>query len=329
MYPIKFKPILNPTIWGGNNISLYKQISQVADKIGESWEISQVADNVSVVSNGELAGKTLSELIEVYGSQLLGEKIKDRFDDKFPLLIKFIDACDDLSIQVHPNDEIAAKRHNSLGKTEMWYVVDAAPDASLIIGFAEDCTRDEYLEALKAEGIENLLQKVPVSKGDVMFIPAGLVHAIGKGVVVAEIQQSSDITYRIYDYKRKDANGKERQLHTDEALDVIDFSQAIEPKIKYNAKINKNTPLVQCDYFTTNVLRMNEEFVRNYTSIDSFVVYICLEGDFVIDYNEEKTTVNKGETVLIPASIDRILLIPEKEVTLLEVFVSENHMFEN
>jgi mannose-6-phosphate isomerase len=204
----------------------------------------------------------------------------------------------------------------------MWYVVDADKGAELIIGFTKDCTRDEYLDALEAGEVENLLQKVPVTKGDVLFIPAGLVHAIGKGVVVAEIQQSSDITYRIYDYKRTDDNGNERELHTEQALDVINFAAAKDPKTSYHTQLNDITPLVECDYFTTNILRFDAALTRNYGTLDSFVAYMCLEGSLLIECNDEKTIVNKGDTVLIPACIDELVLIPDQVATLLEVYVS-------
>jgi mannose-6-phosphate isomerase len=253
--------------------------------------------------------------------ELIGDQNYDTFGLSFPLLFKLIDANENLSIQVHPGDEVASERHNSFGKTEMWYVVDADKGAELIIGFSEDCSRDTYLDAMEEDKVEDLLQKVPVSKGDVFFIPAGLVHAIGKGVVVAEIQQSSDITYRIYDYKRTDDKGNERDLHTEQALDVIDFTASKDPKTNYNAALNEVTPLVSCSYFTTNVLRFDQNITRHYAAIDSFVAYMCLEGNFVIEFENTKTIVNKGDTVLIPASIDQLSLIPDNEVCLLEVYV--------
>ena len=321
LYPLKFEPILKDKIWGGTKLkSLFNKAAET-DKLGESWELSGYENDESVVTNGFLAGNTLPELIEIYMGELIGDSIFDEYGLSFPLLFKLIDANENLSIQVHPGDEVAAERHNSYGKTEMWYVVDAEPGAELIIGFSEDCSRDEYLDALDEGRIEDLLQKVPVKKGDVFFIPAGLVHAIGKGVVVAEIQQSSDITYRIYDYKRVDDQGNERELHTEQALDVINFNASKEPKTVYTPLMNEVTPLVSCNYFTTNMLRFNKSIARQYAKIDSFVSYMCLEGNFVIDFGGEKTIVNKGDTILIPASIDELSLIPDAEVTLLEVYV--------
>ncbi len=321
LYPLKFEPILKDKIWGGTKLkSLFNKAAET-DKLGESWELSGYENDESVVTNGFLAGNTLPELIEIYMGELIGDSIFDEYGLSFPLLFKLIDANENLSIQVHPGDEVAAEHHNSYGITEMWYVVDAEPGAELIIGFSEDCSRDEYLDALDEGRIEDLLQKVPVKKGDVFFTPAGLVHAIGKGVVVAEIQQSSDITYRIYDYKRVDDQGNERELHTEQALDVINFNASKEPKTVYTPLMNEVTPLVSCNYFTTNMLRFNKSIARQYAKIDSFVSYMCLEGNFVIDFGGEKTIVNKGDTILIPASIDELSLIPDAEVTLLEVYV--------
>ncbi|HEY5591737.1 MAG TPA: type I phosphomannose isomerase catalytic subunit [Paludibacter sp.] len=321
LYPLKFEPILKDKIWGGTKLKSLFGKAAVSDKLGESWELSGYEADESVVINGFLAGNNLPELIEIYMGELVGDKIYDEYGLYFPLLFKLIDANENLSIQVHPGDEVAAERHNSYGKTEMWYVVDADQGSELIIGFSKNCSRDEYLDALDEGLVEDLLQKVPVKKGDVFFIPSGLVHAIGKGVVVAEIQQSSDITYRIYDYKRTDDQGNERELHTEQALDVINFEASKEPKTNYEPLLNEITPLVTCDYFTTNMLRFDHNINRHYAKIDSFIAYMCLEGNFVIEFEGEKTVVNKGDTVLIPACIDELSLIPDSLVTLLEVYV--------
>jgi mannose-6-phosphate isomerase len=322
LYPLKFSPILKDKIWGGTKLKSLFNKQAVTDKLGESWELSGYEGDESVVTNGFLAGNTLTELIEIYMGELIGDSIFDEYGLSFPLLFKLIDANENLSIQVHPNDEVAAERHNSFGKTEMWYVVDADPGSELIIGFTEECSRETYLKAMAEDRVEDLLHKVTVTKGDVFFIPAGRVHAIGKGVVVAEIQQSSDITYRIYDYKRKDANGKERELHTEEALDVINFEASKQPKTLYTPLLNVTTPLITCDYFTTNLLKFDKEIDRQYAKIDSFVAYMCLEGTFSIDFEGDKTSVTKGDTVLIPAGIDDLTLVPDGNVTLLEVYVA-------
>ena len=321
LYPLKFEPILKDKIWGGTKLKNIFDKQATTDKLGESWELSGYENEESVVTNGFLAGNNLAELIEIYMGELIGDKVYDQYGLTFPLLFKLIDANDYLSIQVHPGDEVAAERHNSFGKTEMWYVVDADENAELIIGFSKDCTRDEYLDALDDNKVEELLQHVPVKKGDVFFIPAGLVHAIGKGVVVAEIQQSSDITYRIYDYKRVDDKGNERELHTEQALDVINFDAAENPKTAYQVIPNEITPLVSCDYFTTNLIQFDTALIRNYGQLDSFIAYMCLEGSFFVEANNEKTVINKGDTVLIPACIDEVGLTPHDKVTLLEVHV--------
>ncbi len=321
LYPLKFQPILKDKIWGGNKLKSIFNKAAETDKLGESWELSGYENDESVVTNGFLAGNNIAELIEIYMGELVGEKNFDEFGHTFPLLFKLIDANQNLSIQVHPNNEVAIERHNTLGKTEMWYVVDAEEDGKLVIGFSKDCTQETYLEALENDQVENLLQSISVKKGDVFFIPAGLVHAIGKGVVIAEIQQSSDITYRIYDYKRVDDNGNERELHTEQALDVIDFKASINPKTSYQVVENQISPLVSCEFFTTNMLKFDKAITRNYGSIDSFVVYMCLEGSFVLICNDEKLNVNKGETILIPACINEIDLIPDNEAILLEVYI--------
>ena len=322
LYPLKFNPILKDKIWGGTKLqSLFNKPTD-SKQLGESWELSGVERDESVVTNGFLAGNNIAELIEIYMGELVGDKVFEKFGLTFPLLFKLIDANDDLSIQVHPNDETGMERHNSFGKTEMWYVVDAEPGAELIIGFTQDSSKEEYSAALESGDVENILQKVPVAKGDVFFIPAGLVHAIGRGTVIAEIQETSDITYRIYDYKRTDENGKERDLHIEEALDVINFSATKEPKTAYTPDLNKVVPLVECEYFVTNSIRFQREIIRSYVSLDSFVVYMCIDGNFEIEVNGEKTKVEKGETVLIPAIIDEVKLIPSGEATILEVYVS-------
>ncbi len=320
LYPLKFQPILKDKIWGGKKLKTIFQKEGSTDKSGESWEISGYAGDESVVTNGFLAENNLQELIEIYMGELVGDSVYEQYGLTFPLLFKIIDANQNLSIQVHPGDEVAAERHNSFGKTEMWYVIDADPGGELIIGFSKDSSRDEYLDALENDHVEDLLQKVPVKKGDVFFIPAGLVHAIGKGVVVAEIQQTSDITYRIYDYKRTDENGNERELHTEEALDVINFEASTHPKVDYIKQLNEIVPLVKCDYFTTNLISFDNAINRNYGTIDSFKAYMCMEGNFTVEFNKEKTIVYQGDTIMIPACINEISLIPDGEVTLLEVF---------
>ncbi|MFV0390468.1 MAG: type I phosphomannose isomerase catalytic subunit [Paludibacteraceae bacterium] len=322
MYPLKFQPIVKDKIWGGDKLEkLYGKNADGLPNIGESWELSGYPTDVSVVANGYLVGKTLQELLDTYKEQLVGRRVFQRFGNSFPLLFKLIHAEDDLSIQVHPNDETARKKHNSLGKTEMWYVLHAEPKAELIVGFNEDLTKEQYAEALKTGKIEELMQKVPVEAGDVFFIPAGLVHAIGKGIVVAEIQESSDATYRIYDFNRKDDKGNERELHTDLALEAIDFTATKNPKQVYTPVLNETVQLVKCPYFTTNLLELDKKLTLPYNLTETFVVYMCLEGSFEISGATANVLVEKGETVMLPAGMKYPTLSPNGKAKILEVFI--------
>ena len=322
LYPLKFEPICLEKIWGGNRLKTLLGKKYETKNCGESWEISGVEGNISVVANGFLKGNDLSELIEIYMGDLVGDKIYEQFGIEFPLLIKFIDAQDDLSIQVHPNDELSKERHNAFGKTEMWYVVDAAEGALINSGFNQPVDREKYLEYLENGNLIDLLKYDEAKVGDVFFIPAGRVHAIGKGSLVAEIQQTSDVTYRIFDYNRKDDKGNLRELHTDLALDAIDFTYLDDYKTKYTAELNKPTEIVSCKYFTTNILEFDKPIEKDYNNLDSFVIYITLEGNFEVETEEGNENVSKGETVLIPASIEFLKLNPHNEkVKLLEVFI--------
>ncbi len=321
MYPIKFTPFFKSNIWGGNKIAKFKNIESELQNIGESWEISEVKESVSVVENGEFAGKTLSELIKQFPTQLIGNKKLTQF----PLLIKLIDARDNLSIQVHPNDEIAKIRHNSLGKTEMWYVIDAEKDAFLYSGFSKTISKHEYEKRVANNTLIEVLMKHPVKSGDVFFLPAGRVHAIGKGIFLAEIQQNSDITYRIYDYNRKDANGLMRELHTDLAKDIIELEAKDDLTVNFSALYNTPTNLVSCNYFTVNYLKLSKEINCNNLIFKSFVVYMCVSGKALLKYpNGSTITIAEGETVLIPAQIANTTIIPLFECELLECYLPNN-----
>lgn len=323
LYPLKFKPIYLDKIWGGNRLktTLNKDFGNLPN-CGESWEFSGVEGLVSVVDNGFLAGNNLQDLVEIYMGDLVGDKVYKKFGEEFPLLIKFIDAQEDLSIQVHPNDELSKKRHNAYGKTEMWYVVEAENGALINSGFNQEVTKEKYLEYFNKGKLTDLLCFEKINAGDVFFIPAGRVHAIGKGILLAEIQQTSDVTYRIFDYDRKDENGNERELHTELALDTIDFSYLDEYKTKYEIIKNKSLEIVSCEYFTTNILNFNKAVEKDYNQLDSFVIYVNLEGDFEIEYEQGTVRVKKGETVLIPASLETFRLKPlVKEVKTLEVYI--------
>jgi mannose-6-phosphate isomerase len=323
LYPLKFRPIYKERIWGGDKLPALLNKNYSIAHCGESWELSGVQQDISIVSDGYLKGNNLEELIEVYMGELVGEKIYDQFGTEFPLLIKYIDANDRLSIQVHPDDELSKERHGAFGKTEMWYVVQADEGAELISGFNRTIDRDSYLIALQNDKLENLLQFDAVKKGDAFFIPAGRVHAIGKGIVVAEIQQTSDVTYRIFDFNRVDAMGQPRELHTELALDAINFKHHTVGHTAYQPKLNDAVKLVKCDYFTTCLLQLTEELERDFSKIDSFVIYLCLEGSYTLQWESESVRVQKGETLLVPAAIENFILKPidSQETKLLEVYV--------
>lgn len=322
LYPIKFKPILKERIWGGNKLKTVLFKKGTCTNCGESWEISAVQDDISIVENGFLKGNNLQDLIEIYMGDLVGDKVYDTFGIEFPLLIKFIDTMDDLSIQVHPNDQLARERHNSYGKTEMWYIMEAETDASLVSGFNKDISRDEYLVHLNNSTLYDILNKEHVRKGDTFFIPAGRVHAIGPGLLLAEIQQTSDVTYRIYDWDRVDSKGAKRELHTELALDAIDYTFTPHSKTNYKDRLNEHVTLVDCPYFTTRKITFNKNLERDYIDLDSFVIYICCKGEFELRYNEsESLMLYYGETVLLPACIDHVTLFPKTETELLEIFI--------
>ncbi len=325
LYPLKFKPQFKEKIWGGQHLKkfLNKPLPE-NKKIGESWEISGVEENVSTVDNGYLQGNNLQELIEIYMGDLVGDRVYDQFGIEFPLLIKFIDANDVLSIQVHPDDELAKKRHNSFGKTEMWYIIEAEKEAELISGFKKKADKNTYLKHLKSGELPDILNYEKVHKGDVFFIPSGRVHAIGKGIVLAEIQQTSDVTYRIFDWNRKDDQGNYRELHTDLALDAIDFKVYDNYKTPYKINPNKEANILKCNYFNTSIIQFNETIEKDYHQLDSFVIYMCLDGELEIIYNEtEKLSLEKGETILIPAVFEHLVLKPVVQSKLLEIYIPE------
>lgn len=323
LYPLKFQPILKDKIWGGNKLKtiLNKDFAPLPNA-GESWEISGVEGDISVVSNGNLTGNNLEELIEIYMGDLVGDKVYDQFGMEFPLLIKFIDANDVLSIQVHPDDELSKERHNAFGKTEMWYVIEADKGSELIVGFNQEVDKAKYVAKLEEGKLEEILNNEPVKKGSCFFIPAGRVHAIGKGILLAEIQQTSDVTYRMYDWNRTDDQGNPRELHTELAVDAIDYSFEKKYRTDYETEINKTTELVRCPYFTTNTLEFDKQIEKDYSQLDSFVIYMCLDGNFTIESEDGITTeVTKGETVLIPAALENVILFPKGKTEILEVYI--------
>ncbi|MFB9271830.1 MULTISPECIES: type I phosphomannose isomerase catalytic subunit [Flavobacteriaceae] len=310
LYPLKFKPLFHYRIWGGDKLNTLLNKNCSRENIGESWEISDVEDNQTVVSEGPLKGKTLKQLIQKYKSNFVGEKVYSTFGREFPLLIKFIDAKKDLSIQVHPNDELAKERHNSFGKNEMWYVMEASENAKLIVGFNKKITKEEYTTSLKKATITDILNVENVVKGDAFYIPTGRVHAIGANVLLAEIQQTSNITYRIYDYERIDnKTGKKRELHEKLALEAIDFKKYDSYKTAYSLEKNTSNKLVHSPYFKTNIIEIVGEMSKDYSNLNSFVIYICVEGNSTINYNNKIYNLNKGETILLPATINNINII--------------------
>jgi len=322
LYPLKFTPIILDKIWGGSKLKNILNKKEAGNRAGESWEITSVVGNHSVVSEGFLKGNTIDELIEIYMGDLIGDQNYEQFGTQFPLLIKFIDANDDLSIQVHPDDTTALRRHNSFGKTEMWYIIQAEKDAKLISGFKPGVQKEDYIKHLDSNSLEEILNLENAKEGDVFFMPAGRIHAINAGILLAEIQQASDITYRLYDYNRTDSEGNTRELHTKEAMDVIDFKPISNYSTPYEKKVNKTVELVHCPFFTTNIIHFDKTVEKDYNFIDSFVVYLCILGEVLIKYSEtEDLSISKGETVLIPADIKNLELIPVGESRLLEVYV--------
>ncbi|WP_290696639.1 type I phosphomannose isomerase catalytic subunit [Lacinutrix sp.] len=320
LHPIKFQPIFKEKIWGGNKLETVLEKKTNASSVGESWEISAVEDAISIVANGPLKGESLQSLLKEYTSNLIGNKNYETFGNKFPLLIKFIDAKEDLSIQLHPNNELALERHNSFGKTEMWYVMQAEKEANLIVGFNQEVTSEKYLKHLQNKTLPEILNFDKVKTGDTYFIDVGRVHAIGAGVMLAEIQQTSDITYRVYDWDRVDANGKSRDLHNDLAIDAIGFNMKDDFRVSYSKIKNEVNKLVSCLYFTTNYLPIQNNNIQKFNTFDSFIIYICVEGEATINASGFIETIKKGETILIPAAI-KLFEIKAKKAELLEVYI--------
>lgn len=318
IYPLQFEPILKERIWGGEKLKTVLNKPITSKITGESWELSTVEGDVSVVANGELKGKSLTELINDLPDEILGTAVYKRFGKQFPLLFKYLDAREDLSIQVHPNDELAKERHNSFGKTEMWYIMQADQDARIIVGFKEDSGKEEYLQNLNNKSLTSILDDIKAQAGDVFFLETGTVHAIGAGLVVAEIQQTSDITYRLYDFDRKDAQGNTRELHVDLALDAINYNK-VDTYKKYDKAENESNVIVDCPYFTTNFIPLNGEKKVGKNG-ESFTVLMCIEGDFEITIENETYPYQKGDTVLIPAAIQKYSL--KGIASILEVFIA-------
>lgn len=319
LYPLKFEPITQYRIWGGNRLNAAVASELRIEKLGEIWSISGVDGNISQIENGELKGRNLKGIISEYKERLVGKKVWEKFGTNFPVLIKFIDAADRLSVQVHPDDRQAKELHDSFGKSEMWYIMDADPDSELIIGFKEGVGKEDYKKHLENETLEEILNRIKVQKGDAVYIPAGRVHAIGAGVVLAEIQQTSDVTYRIYDYNRIDKNGQKRELHTDLALSAIDFEPVKEVKTNYNKDENQFSPLIESVYFETKIFSGNKEI--SFRDNEQIRIYICTSGsaEFISDGNS--TVLNPYQSLLLPAEISNYQIRPTAEVSLVEVVI--------
>ena len=318
LYPLQFEPIFKERIWGGTKLKHYLNKPISSEITGESWEISTVDNAVSIVSNGDLKGKSLNELLNEFPEALLGKKVYQQFGKQFPLLFKYLDAREDLSIQVHPNDKLANERHNSFGKTEMWYVMQADENAKLILGFKEASSPKQYIESIENKTLVSILDSKKVKKGDAFFLETGTVHAIGAGIVIAEIQQTSDITYRIYDFDREDANGKSRELHVNLALEAINYNR-VDAEKKYEKETNVSNQIVDCQYFTTNFIPLdgNKKITKNG---QSFTVYMCVEGSFELDFDNKTYSYHVGDTVLIPAEMPAFEILGKASV--LEIYIS-------
>ena len=316
----KFEPLLKQTIWGGNKIVAFKHIQSDMENVGESWEVSGVPGDESVVANGECKGKTLNEVLAEMKQKLVGEENYKRFGDRFPLLIKFIDARQDLSIQVHPDDETAHRQGKAMGKTEMWYVMDSDEDASLKVGLKKKITPEEYARMVEDDTICDALGNYKVKSGDCFFIPAGRIHAICSGSFIAEIQQTSDVTYRIFDYKRKDKNGNYRELHTKEAAEAIDYTVLDDYRTEYTPVKNEATQLVSCPLFTTAVYDLTEPMTLDYSELDSFVILIALKGEgSILTSSGNSYSFREGESILLPATTEMVKV--EGNIKFLETFV--------
>lgn len=318
----RFHTIFKEKIWGGQKIKtvLGKDYGAL-ENCGETWELSGVAGEVSVVANGESAGQSLHELIQTHGADLLGARVMEKYGTEFPLLIKFIDAKRDLSIQVHPNDQLAKKRHNSFGKSEMWYILEADQGASLISGFNQALDKQKYLAKLEAGELAQVLNREAVQAGDVFYLPAGRVHTIGAGILLAEIQQSSDVTYRIYDFDRPDKNGNLRELHTQQALDAIEFECLESYKTAYTQGQGAATPLLATPYFETNKFQIDEPILRDFSGIESFKVFICYQGEALLEAAGQTTNMQKGDVLLIPAALRAISIEPLVPTEFLETYI--------
>jgi mannose-6-phosphate isomerase len=321
LYPLKFTPILKDKIWGGKKIAELQISDNATEKTGEAWVLSGVENDETFVANGFLAENTISELIEIYMAELVGEKNFETFGNEFPLLYKVIDASDDLSVQVHPNDDLALERHNCNGKSEMWYIMDVEKDAEIILGFNQDMNQQKFLKNLENNTLLDVLAQQKVRQGDAYYIPSGCIHSIRKGVLIAEIQQTSDITYRVWDWNRTDENGNSRELHINEALEVINYNAQNDGETRSQSIINGTSSLIKNPYFHTNEIILTQGVEKNYSDLDSFVTLFCVKGQGKIVANNVEVEIKSGEVILIPATIDTVQIYPSNSMRLLETYI--------
>jgi mannose-6-phosphate isomerase len=321
LYPLKFNPIFKEKIWGGDKIkTVFGMDYAPLPNCGEAWVLSGYGEEISVVNNGFLAENQLDELIDIYMGDLVGEAVFEKYGSKFPLLIKILNSSDWLSVQVHPGDALAKSRHNDLGKTEMWYVADAEPGAQLISGFNRNMDAAMYLSHLNNGTILEIMNYETVHPGDVYFMPAGRVHALGPGLLVFEIQQTSDLTYRIYDFDRVDDKGIPRQLHTDLALDALDFTKHESYRTEYEPVFNRTVPVVESTYFNTSIINFDKPVIKDYSGLDSFVILQCAEGKCRIEFEGGTEILQAGEVLLVPAIMEHIKIIPLVKTKILEIY---------
>ena len=316
LYPIKFYPIYKSKVWGGNKIKALKNENNIPDKCGESWELSGVEGDVSVVKNGFLKDNTIEEIIEVYMGDMVGDKIFEKFAYEFPILLKIIEANENSSIQVHPDDATAEQRHNARGKSEAWYILETLHNAKLISGFNKNSNFAEMSDLIKLKNLETILNQPLTKPSEVYYIPSRRVHSLGKGNLIVEIQQTSDVTYRIYDYDRTD-----RELHLDLASDVIDYKKTEKLTEDYSRNLDKSNEIIKNSNFTINYLPVMNSLEKDYFNIDSFIIYYCIKGELIIKYNNKTETLKTGETVLIPAALKNIVLIPKTYTEMLEIYL--------
>lgn len=324
LYPLLFEPNLHSVVWGGNQLRPYKGLEPSNEPIGESWEVSAVPSSTSIISNGAWKGKDIVSVINELPEAILGKKVNEKYAGKLPLLVKFIDARKDLSIQVHPNDEMAMREHGKMGKTEMWYVIKADEGAHLYAGFKQEITPEEYRQRIGDGTITEVLADHQVKAGDVFYLPAGRVHAICGGILLAEVQQSSDVTYRIYDYNRPGMDGKPRKLHTELAAKALDYHVEENYRTDYRDASNKAMHIIDTPFFDVRVMEVSKSFHRNMMKYDSFVITMCIEGDCKIRVrgSDDEIFLRQGCSALIPAAIADYDIIPQQgKSRILDAFI--------